>query len=252
MESKPHPSIGTATFRVFRSDTVVAVFGLVLMGSVGAFFTWSALNPAGESEGPMRWFSYLLAALTDVAAVGVPIYMIRRSRREGTIVIDPVKGEIRFGEELEIPFSQVRQVEVVEHEYTYRAVNSQHDTVTSDMTGWAIDLGGGLRLLAKNGLSEKRVTEIADALRERVKAYRAQTNEGIAPMPEPSEGFLKRLAGALKEEGKVFEPNWLERDGPMADEIRAWDREPTEATMGPDGAFARALRKAGYDLGDRG
>lgn len=250
MESKPQPPLGPVTFRVFWSDTVLGIFVLLVMGAVGAFFTWSVIDTAGEFEAGGRWLSFALAGLIDVAAVGVPIYMMRRSRRQSDIVIDPERGEIRIGNEYEIPFSQVRQIEVVEHEYKYRAMNSSHDTVTSDMTGWAIDLGAGRRLLGQTGLSKKRVTEIAEALRVRVEAYRARTHEGIAPIPAPSDVLLRRLAMALREEGKVFEPDWLDLDGPMADEIRDYGKEPNASTMGPDGAFARELRKAGYDLGE--
>jgi hypothetical protein len=83
-----------------------------------------------------------------------------------------------------------------------------------------------------------------------VDAYRARTGEGVDPPPQPSKAFLERLAGSLHYEGQTFEESWLALDGPMAELMRDYDEEPDERTMGRDGEFAKALRKAGYDLGD--
>jgi hypothetical protein len=239
-------------FRVFRGDIVVGLLGLVVFAAVGAVVTWVAIDIARSLETEEARLILALAGLVDLLAVGVPIYMMRRSLRVGELVIDPDRGELRLGRAYEIPFSKVRRVEVVEHHYAYREINTVHETVTAEMTGWAIDIGDGRRLIGENGLSKERVTEIADALRVRVEAYRARTKEDVAPRPAPSEVLLERIARALKEQGDEFEPDWLDLDGPMAEEIRHFGEEPNESTMGPDGAFARALRKAGYDLGDAG
>src|SRR5690606_3222732 len=108
---------------------------------------------------------------------------MRRSRRDGRIVIDPHRGEIRVGDDYEVPFSRIRKVEVVEHKYTYHGANLEGGSFSADVTGWGIDIGAGSMLFGENGLSHKRVVEIADALKARVDAYRARTGESAAPLP---------------------------------------------------------------------
>jgi hypothetical protein len=242
----------SVAFLVLVEDRLIAIVIFALMSVLGFFLTWATILDAHASPTTGAFVMVGVALVIDLAAVLLPLYVMWRAKRLGELVIDPERGEIRVGRAYEIPFSRVRQIEVVEHHFTYRSINGAHDTVTAEMTGWALDIGGGTRLCGENGLSKQRVTEIADALRLRVEAYRARTKEGVAPLPAPSEVLLERIAGALKEQGEQFEADWLDLDGPMADEIRHFGDEPNESTMGPDGAFAKALRKAGYDLGDAG
>jgi hypothetical protein len=227
-------------------DTAVAIVFLVGFGAVSGVTGYLAALSDGAEKVTFLMFSLLMAFV----AVVVPTWARRRSRRKGEIVIDPVRGEIRVARSYEIPFSRVRKVEVVEHEYTYRGVGPEFDAFSTDIEGSAIDIGGGTYLCGRNGLSRERVTEIADALQARVEAYRARTHEGVAPLPRPDPILLERMAGVLRQEGKQFEEDWLSLEGPMAEWMRSYEDEPDEQTMGRDGEFAKALRKAGFDLGD--
>jgi len=216
------------------------------IGAVSVIAAYAGLSYDGVEGLSFLGFSLLLALM----AIGLPIWERRRSRRLGEMVIDPVRGEIRVGRSYEIPFSQVRQVEVVEQEYTYTAMGPELSTSSSDITGWAIEIGGGVRLCGENGLSRKRVAEIADALRVRVEVYRTRTGQRADPLPRPTTEFLERLAASLRHEGETFKEDWLALDGPMVELMREFNREPDERTMGRVGEFAQALRKAGFDLGD--
>jgi hypothetical protein len=228
-------------------STAGAIVLLVGSGAMSALSGYAA----AESDGDERDFLLAVALIVALVAIAVPIWIVRRSRRHGEMVIDPVRGEIRIARSYEIPFSSVRRIDVVDHEYTYRAINSSHDAVSADMKGWAIDIGGGHYLCGQSCLSREKVTEIANALRIRVEAYRARTNEGVAPLPRPDPGLLELMAGVLREEGKEFQEDWLSPDGPMAEWMRSYeDSEPDEQTMGPDGDFAKALRKVGYEFGN--
>ena len=44
METNQQPSLGPATFRVLWGETAFAFFGLVVLGSVGTFMTWTAID----------------------------------------------------------------------------------------------------------------------------------------------------------------------------------------------------------------
>lgn len=222
---------------------------LVVMLALACFLNYFAVMFARQEGGVL---GVAIAAIVGCITLVGPItavVLMRRARRGGEMSIDPVRGEIWIGRSYEIPFSKVRHVEVVEHEYTYTAMGPELDTSSSDITGWAIDIGGGVRLCGENGLSRERIVEIADALKVRVEAYQARTGQGPDPLPRPGQQLLERMAGALREEGETFREDWLTLDGPMAEWMREYHNEPDERTMGRNGEFAKALRKAGFDVG---
>jgi len=238
--------LGPATFYVREPGVFAAMIVVSLaLAAIGSLMAYGAMSSHG-AEGT----SYsALSGVLLLAALGLPTWLILRSRRNGRIVIDPIRGEIRLSADHAVPFSQVRQVEVMEHEYTYVGAELEGGSYSSDITGWAVDIGGGVSLFGQSGLSSKRVAAIAHALKIRVDAYRARTGEGAEPLPRPTKKFLQRLAASLRDGGETFQADWLSLDGPMAELIREYSVVPDERTMGRDGEFAQALGEAGFDLG---
>jgi hypothetical protein len=242
------PELEPVTFHVRRSGFWLAVgfapLFLVMAAMLGSLVAMVLRAPEGAGE----IIAGAVFAISGMAVGAVPIWMIRRERIAGEVVIDPVRGQVRIARTFEVPFSQVRQVEVLWYD-SARRLGPEVDT-SSFFRGWALDIGGSNLLVEERGLSRDLLEEIADALKVRVDAYRARNGEGVDPLPPPDKAFLERLAGALHYEGQTFEENWLALDGPMAELMRDYDEEPDERTMGRDGEFAKALRQAGYDLGD--
>lgn len=248
-ESTPRDTgmtLGPARFHLPRQGVAAVIAGTVVsLGAMSAITGYGAISADEADRAFYGVFSAVLVLVATVSVVGVLTW----SRRRSEVVIDPVRGEIRVGREHAVAFAEVRRVDVVEHAYTYRAIDASHDLISTEMSGWAIDIGAGSKLFGEVGLSRARVVKIAEALKARVDAYRARTGEVAAPMPRPDGSFLDLMAEALHEEGAPFEENWLALDGPIAERMRDFHNEPDERTMGRDGEFAAALRKAGFDLG---
>ena len=156
-------------------DTAVAIVFLVGLGALSVFNGYLAALPDGDE----RVISLAFSLVAAFVAVVVPIWARQRSRRKGEVVIDPIRGEIRIARSYGIPFSSVRKVDVVEHEYTHRAINASHELDAIDMKGWTIDIGGGRYLCGQNGLSWERVNEIADALLAEVRELAHSVNGAV-------------------------------------------------------------------------
>lgn len=246
-ENRSDEALAPITFYLRQPGIVaVTVVFSVGFGGVSLLTSYVALASEGISRTVFTVFSVVLI----LAAIGIPIWTTLRSRRQGEVVIDPVCGEIRVSGRYEIPFAKIRQVEVVQHEYTYQGAGPELDRYSIQLRGWAIDIGGGSRLFAENGISRERIAQVAEALRARVEAFRARTGQQAEPLPRPGKNLLKRIAGSLREGGESFQNDWLALDGPIAEWIREYHTEPDARTMGRDGELAQALRKAGFDLGD--
>lgn len=239
--------LGPATFYVREPGALAATIIFSLgFAAIALLLAVGAMSFQGAKS-----FSYAaFAGVFLLAAFGLPVWIVLRSRRKGRIVIDPVCGEIRLSPDHAVPFSQVRQVEVVLHEYTFVGAELEGGSYSSDITGWGIDIGAGTKLFAESGLSHERVVEIADALKIRVEAFRARTGATAAPLPRPGSRLLERLALSLHYEGETFEENWLSLNGPIVELMREFNVVPDAQTMGQGGEFAQALRKAGFHVGE--
>jgi hypothetical protein len=177
--------LGVVTFRVLPHELGNARFMLVVMIALACVLNYFGVVIAKQEGGVLGVaIAGVVGCITLIGPVTAVVFM-RRARREGELSIDPVRGEIQIGRSYEISFSRVRQVEVVEHEYTYTAMGPELSTSSSDIKGWAIDIGAGVRLCGENGLSRERVVEIADALNVRVEAYRARTGQFADSPPWP-------------------------------------------------------------------